>query len=81
MGPLQVNIEDWWVVILVVLLILGVLLFLVTRQKRKVKEEGYVYVISNIGSFGPDVYKIGVTRREHPMERIEELYKIGRAHV
>ncbi len=34
---------------------------------------GYVYVISNIGAFGPDVYKIGMTRRLEPMDRIDEL--------
>lgn len=34
---------------------------------------GYVYIISNIGSFGEDVYKIGMTRRMEPMERINEL--------
>ena len=34
---------------------------------------GYVYVISNIGSFGENVYKIGMTRRLEPMERIDEL--------
>ncbi|MBG9987305.1 DUF4041 domain-containing protein [Facklamia sp. DSM 111018] len=34
---------------------------------------GYVYVISNIGSFGKDIYKIGVTRRLEPLERIAEL--------
>ena len=34
---------------------------------------GYVYVISNIGSFGKDVYKIGMTRRLEPMDRIKEL--------
>ena len=34
---------------------------------------GYVYVISNIGSFGPGVVKIGVTRRLDPMDRIDEL--------
>ncbi|CRW34656.1 phage protein [Streptococcus equi subsp. equi] len=34
---------------------------------------GYVYVISNIGAFGEDVYKIGVTRRLDPMDRIREL--------
>lgn len=34
---------------------------------------GYVYVISNIGAFGKDVYKIGMTRRLEPMERIDEL--------
>lgn len=34
---------------------------------------GYVYVISNIGAFGENVYKIGMTRRLDPMERINEL--------
>lgn len=34
---------------------------------------GYVYVISNIGSFGENVYKIGMTRRLEPMERVDEL--------
>lgn len=34
---------------------------------------GYVYIISNIGSFGKNVFKIGVTRRDNPDERIREL--------
>lgn len=34
---------------------------------------GYVYIISNIGAFGKDVVKIGVTRRLEPLERISEL--------
>lgn len=34
---------------------------------------GYVYIISNIGSFGKDVVKIGVTRRLEPEDRIREL--------
>ena len=34
---------------------------------------GYVYIISNIGSFGEGVYKIGMTRRLDPMERVYEL--------
>lgn len=34
---------------------------------------GYVYVISNIGAFGEGVYKIGMTRRLEPMDRIDEL--------
>lgn len=34
---------------------------------------GYVYVISNIGAFGDGIYKIGMTRRLEPMERIDEL--------
>ena len=34
---------------------------------------GYVYVISNIGAFGENVYKIGMTRRLDPQERVDEL--------
>lgn len=34
---------------------------------------GNVYVISNLGSFGDDVFKIGMTRRINPQERIDEL--------
>lgn len=34
---------------------------------------GYVYVISNIGAFGEGVYKIGMTRRLEPKDRIDEL--------
>lgn len=34
---------------------------------------GYVYIISNVGAFGENVYKIGVTRRLDPQERIDEL--------
>lgn len=34
---------------------------------------GYVYIISNIGSFGENIYKIGMTRRLEPMDRIREL--------
>lgn len=34
---------------------------------------GHVYVISNIGSFGENVFKIGMTRRLEPLDRIKEL--------
>lgn len=34
---------------------------------------GHVYVISNVGSFGENVYKIGMTRRLDPQERVDEL--------
>ena len=34
---------------------------------------GYVYIISNIGAFGDGIYKIGMTRRLEPMERVDEL--------
>lgn len=34
---------------------------------------GYVYIISNIGAFGENIFKIGMTRRLEPEERIAEL--------
>ncbi|MFC6006798.1 DUF4041 domain-containing protein [Angustibacter luteus] len=34
---------------------------------------GYVYVISNIGALGPDMVKIGMTRRLEPLDRVREL--------
>ncbi|RWX46946.1 hypothetical protein H206_00259 [Candidatus Electrothrix aarhusensis] len=39
------------------------------EQTRK----GHVYIVSNIGSFGEDVYKIGLSRRLDPLERVKEL--------
>lgn len=36
-------------------------------------KRGHVYIISNIGSFGENVYKIGMTRRLEPTDRIREL--------
>lgn len=51
----------------------------IRKRKEKLQDRaanptaGYVYIISNIGSFGKDVYKIGVTRRLNPMDRINEL--------
>ncbi len=37
------------------------------------QKAGYVYVISNIGSFGENVFKIGMTRRLEPQDRVDEL--------
>jgi hypothetical protein len=34
---------------------------------------GHVYIVSNVGSFGETVYKIGMTRRADPMQRVHEL--------
>ncbi|MGM0206478.1 hypothetical protein IGI96_000947 [Enterococcus sp. DIV0421] len=34
---------------------------------------GYVYVISNLGSFGENIFKIGMTRRLEPQQRVDEL--------
>lgn len=36
-------------------------------------KRGHVYIISNIGSFGEDVFKIGLTRRLDPQDRVDEL--------
>ncbi len=36
-------------------------------------KRGHVYIISNIGSFGENVYKIGMTRRLEPLDRVKEL--------
>jgi hypothetical protein len=36
-------------------------------------KKGVVYIISNVGSFGEDVFKIGMTRRQEPEDRIREL--------
>lgn len=42
-------------------------------NREKNTRAGYVYVISNIGSFGENIYKIGMTRRLEPMDRVKEL--------
>jgi hypothetical protein len=42
-------------------------------SRAQLTRSGHVYVISNIGSFGEDVYKIGMTRRLEPMDRVREL--------
>jgi hypothetical protein len=41
--------------------------------QAQMTRSGHVYVISNIGSFGEHVYKIGMTRRLDPMDRVREL--------
>lgn len=43
---------------------------IISRQNGKA---GNVYVISNLGSFGENVFKVGMTRRLEPMERVREL--------
>lgn len=43
------------------------------EKREQSTRAGYVYVISNIGSFGENVYKIGMTRRLDPQERVDEL--------
>ena len=42
-------------------------------SRAQMTRSGHVYIISNIGSFGEDIYKIGMTRRLDPMDRVKEL--------
>lgn len=41
--------------------------------KRANGKAGYVYVISNLGSFGQQVFKVGMTRHMNPQDRVDEL--------
>lgn len=43
------------------------------EQRAANVRAGYVYVISNVGAFGSDMVKIGMTRRLDPMDRVREL--------
>jgi hypothetical protein len=50
----------------------------IEEKKRAISQAmltrtGYVYIISNVGSFGENIYKIGMTRRMEPMDRVKEL--------
>jgi hypothetical protein len=50
----------------------------IEERKRAISQAmltktGHVYIISNIGSFGQNIYKIGMTRRLEPMDRVKEL--------
>jgi cell division septum initiation protein DivIVA len=50
----------------------------IEEKKRAISQAmltktGHVYVISNVGSFGENIYKIGMTRRLEPMDRVKEL--------
>jgi seryl-tRNA synthetase len=42
-------------------------------SRAQMTRSGHVYVISNVGSFGEHVYKIGMTRRLEPLDRVREL--------
>lgn len=43
------------------------------KSMTEMTKAGHVYVISNIGSFGKDIFKVGMTRRLIPQDRIKEL--------
>ena len=42
-------------------------------SREQETKSGYVYIVYNLGSFGENVYKIGMTRRLEPMDRVKEL--------
>lgn len=44
----------------------------ISRRAANIRA-GHVYVISNVGAFGPQMVKIGMTRRLDPMDRVREL--------
>jgi hypothetical protein len=44
-----------------------------TKSLAEQTKVGHIYVISNIGSFGEHVFKVGMTRRLEPMDRVREL--------
>lgn len=43
------------------------------KAMAQMTKSGFVYIISNVGSFGEDVVKIGLTRRLEPYDRVKEL--------
>jgi hypothetical protein len=43
------------------------------KSMAELTKVGHVYILSNIGSFGEDIYKVGMTRRLNPLERVQEL--------
>lgn len=43
------------------------------RSRAQDTKQGHVYIISNVGSFGNDILKIGMTRRLNPLDRVKEL--------
>ena len=43
------------------------------KSMAELTKAGYVYIISNVGSFGDKMFKIGMTRRLSPMDRVKEL--------
>ena len=54
--------------VFVVLFLLAVLAYAQTQSRP-----GHVYVLSNVGSFGEGVYKVGMTQRANPLDRVKEL--------
>ncbi|MCX6844451.1 MAG: DUF4041 domain-containing protein [candidate division WOR-3 bacterium] len=42
-------------------------------SRAQITKSGHVYVISNVGSFGEDMFKVGMTRRLEPIDRVHEL--------
>ncbi len=43
------------------------------KSQAELTKAGHVYVISNVGSFGEQIFKVGMTRRLEPLDRVKEL--------
>ncbi len=50
-------------------------------SRAQLTKSGHVYVISNIGSFGNEVFKIGMTRRLEPLDRVKEFFRVPLAEA
>jgi predicted RNA-binding Zn-ribbon protein involved in translation (DUF1610 family) len=43
------------------------------KSMAQLTKAGHVYILSNIGSFGENIFKVGMTRRLEPADRVKEL--------
>lgn len=43
------------------------------KSMAQLTKAGHIYVVSNLGAFGEGVYKVGMTRRLEPLDRVKEL--------
>ena len=43
------------------------------KSMAQLTKAGHVYILSNIGSFGEGIFKVGMTRRLEPQDRVKEL--------
>lgn len=62
----------WFVLLVVGALIVLRLLPLLLRGVSKPRDFGHIYVVGNVASFGPDVWKVGMTKMQNPRDRINK---------
>ena len=61
------------IIALSVLLVIAIGCCIFAFANAQITKAGHVYVLSNIGSFGEGMFKIGMTRRSDPQDRVNEL--------